>query len=116
MKISGNMSDRAVLKELGSRIARYRLNKNLTQAILAVQAGVSTSTIQRIEQGNSTQASNLIRILRALNLLGNLEVLIPEPANSPIQQVKMRGKQRQRASAPTDKQDQPSEWSWGDET
>lgn len=116
MKISGNMSDRAVLKELGSRIARYRLNKNLTQAILAVQAGVSTPTIQRIEQGNSTQASNLIRILRTLNLLDNLEVLIPEPAISPIQQVKMRGKLRQRASSPTDKQDQSSEWIWGDET
>ena len=116
MKISGDMSDRAVLKELGGRIARYRLNKNLTQAILAAQAGVSTPTIQRIEQGNSTQASNLIRILRALKLLDNLEVLIPEPAYSPIQQAKMRGKLRQRASSPTDKQDQPTEWTWGDET
>ncbi len=115
MKISGDISDRAVLKELGSRIARYRLNKNLTQAMLAAQGGVSTPTIQRIEQGESTQATILIRILRALKLLDNLEVLIPEPAISPIQQAKMRGKLRQRASSPSGKQDQPSEWTWGDE-
>lgn len=115
MKISGDMSDRAALKELGSRIARHRLNKNLTQATLAAQAGVSTPTIQRIEQGKSTQASNLIRILRALRLLDNLEILIPEPAISPIQQAKMRGKLRKRASSPSGKQEQPSEWTWGDE-
>ena len=109
------MSDRAALKELGSRIARHRLNKNLTQAALAVEAGVSTPTVQRIEQGKSTQASNLIRILRALKLLANLEILIPEPAVSPIQQVKMRGKLRQRASSPSEKKERPSEWTWGDE-
>ena len=109
------MSDRAALKELGSRIARHRLNKNLTQAALAAEAGVSTPTVQRIEQGKSTQASNLIRILRALKLLANLEILIPEPAVSPIQQVKMRGKLRQRASSPSEEKERPSEWTWGDE-
>ncbi len=115
MKISDDMSDRAVLKELGSRIARHRLNKNLTQALLAAQAGVSTPTIQRVEQGKSIQSSNLIRILRALKLLDNLEILILEPAISPIQQAKMRGKLRRRASSPSGKQDQQPEWTWGDE-
>ncbi len=118
MIISGDMSDRAALKELGSRIARHRLNKNLKQATLAAQAGLSTPTLQRLEQGKSTQASNLIRILRALGLLDNLEILVPEPAISPIQQAKMRGKTRQRASSPLGppgQQEQPSEWTWGDE-
>lgn len=109
------LSDRAILKELGGRIARYRLNRNLTQAMLAIEAGVSTPTIQRAEQGKSIQVANFIRILRALELLDNLEILLPKPAVSPIQQARMRGKPRQRASSPSRNRDQPPDWSWGDE-
>ena len=116
MRIADDTSDRAVLSELGKRLARYRLNKNLTQATLAAQAGVSLPTIQRIEKGSSTQASNLIRVLRALKLLRSLDSLIPEPPVSPIQQAKLRGRQRRRASSPSDeKTRQPSEWTWGDD-
>ena len=98
-------------------MARHRLNRNLTQAALAAQAGVSTPTVQRIEQGNSTQAANLLRILRALKLLDNLEALIPEPPVSPIQQARLRGKLRQRASSPSSGIREPSpEWRWEDES
>ena len=115
MKNQVDTSDRAALKELGSRIARYRLNKNLTQAMLATQAGVSTPTIQRFEQGKSIQIANFIRILRTLNLLDNFDLLIPEPSISPIQQAKMQGKIRRRASSQSGNQDQSTDWSWGDE-
>jgi putative transcriptional regulator len=79
MKFREDNSDEATLKELGSRMAQYRLNQNQTQDTLAQEAGVSKRTIHRVEHGCSTQASNLIRILRALRLLENLEALIPEP-------------------------------------
>ncbi len=115
MNFLEDMSDDAMLKELGSRIAQYRLNRNLTQDALAREAGVSKRTIHRVEHGHSIQASNLIRILRALHLLGNLEALIPEPAISPIQQIKMQGKSRKRASSITDKPEQKELWSWSDE-
>ena len=108
-------SDDAALEALGRRLARHRLNRNLTQAALAAQAGVSTPTVQRIEQGHSSQASNLIRILRALGLLGNLDALVPEPPASPIQQARMRGRIRQRASSSSGKPATPVDWSWGDE-
>lgn len=109
-----NMSDMAVIQELGSRIAQYRLNKNMTQSALANEVGVSPLTIHRVEHGHSTQVSNLIRILRELNLLVNLEALIPEPAISPIQQVKMHGKKRQRASSRSEASKPKEPWSWGD--
>ncbi len=112
MKFIENNSDDATLKELGGRISQYRLNKNWTQNALAAEAGVSKRTIHRVEHGHSTQTSNLIRILRALHLLENLEVLIPEPAISPIQQAKMQGKKRKRASSKSGEPKQTVPWSW----
>ena len=115
MRFTENISDRAALKELGSRIARYRLNANWTQDTLAREAGVSKRTLHRVEHGHSIQASNLIRILRALRLLENLESLVPEPAVSPIQQVRMQRKLRQRASSSSGESKQSGPWSWGED-
>ena len=111
MKIKNSLSDAAVLEELGLRIARYRLNRNMTQGALATESGVSTPTVQRLENGQSTQASNLVRILRTLHLLENLDAMVPEPAISPLQQARMQGKTRQRASSPR-KQQPGTDWTW----
>lgn len=97
MKIDNLTSDNAVLQEIGERVSRHRLNKNLTQAQLADMAGVSLSTVNRMEAGHSSQIANLVRVLRALDLLSNIDALIPEPGVSPIQRLEMAGKQRQRA-------------------
>jgi transcriptional regulator with XRE-family HTH domain len=107
-------SDAEALETLGRRLARRRLNENLTQAALAEQAGVSTPTVQRIEHGHSSQSSNLIRILRALGLLANLDALVPDVAASPMQQIKMRGRPRRRASS-SDSTDEAAPWSWEDD-
>ncbi|NCQ35705.1 helix-turn-helix transcriptional regulator [bacterium] len=116
MAIINENSDEAVLEEVGKRLARYRLNRNLTQAALAREAGISPRTLNRIEHGESVNGSNLIRLLRSLDLLANLEALIPEPAPSPIQQVKMQGKIRKRASGGRANPPAKGEpWSWGDE-
>lgn len=109
-------SDDALLGTLGARIARYRLNNNQTQASLAEAAGVSLPTLQRMERGQSVQLSNFIRILRVLNMLARWEQLLPEPPLSPIQQAKLQGKTRRRASRtdsqdPTQKRNGP--WQWG---
>ena len=111
MNIVNDMSDTAVLEVLGQRIARYRLNRNMTQGALASEAGVSLPTVQRLEGGHSTQATNLIRILRALQLLDNLDSLVPEPAISPLQQARMQGKTRQRASSPRSRKP-ATPWTW----
>ena len=115
MKLTNDNSDSAVLKEMGNRIAQYRLNQDKTQAALAQEAGVSNRTMTRVENGNSIQASSLIRILRALKLVDNLDGLIPEPVASPVQQLKLQGKQRKRASSKFEKPSSEGTWSWGDE-
>lgn len=112
MKISSQAVDTLILRELGERLTRVRLERNLTQAVLAEQAGVSKRTVERIEAGGPTQLVNLVRVCRALDLLDRFETLIPEPVVSPVAQLKLQGKQRKRATA---KPAAPSpKWEWDD--
>jgi transcriptional regulator with XRE-family HTH domain len=91
-------TDPAVLAELGRRLAARRLERNLTQAELAAEAGVSKRTLLRLESGESTQLTNLVRVLRALELLDALEALVPAAGVRPLEQLRAQGKRRQRAS------------------
>ena len=115
MKILNIQPDEAVLAELGGRLARIRLDANLTQADLAHEAGVSKRTIERLEAGESTQLGNLLRVLRALDLLGRLDALVPEALPSPVQQLRLEGRPRERAR-PTASRPKAKPWSWGDES
>ena len=64
------MSDEALLQQLGHRIARLRLERNLTLALLAEQAGISKHNLEHIEAGAaSPQLSLFLRVLRQLDLL-----------------------------------------------
>lgn len=111
------MTNAAILAELGHRLSRLRLQRNLTQAQLAREAGVSKRTLIRLESGESSQLTNLMRVLHALGLLGNLDAFIPPPLPSPIEQLRSRAKERKRASPrPKKKSPPPKKWAWGDES
>jgi transcriptional regulator with XRE-family HTH domain len=108
--------DEAVLRRLGRRLARERLRLNRTQAVLAREAGVSRATVARLEAGESTQVVNLIRVLRALGLAGNVDTLIPSPAVSPLELAEREGRERQRASSPRTEEDGgDTTWTWGED-
>ncbi len=115
MKIDDLLTDEGILLELGGRIARRRLEFQLTQAALAEQAGVSKRTVERVESGASSQISTLIRVFRVLQLFEALDGLIPESGPRPMDLLKLKGKERQRAAR---KKKQPGDgsWKWGDET
>jgi transcriptional regulator with XRE-family HTH domain len=53
MPISDRDTNEAILRELGSRLRRTRLDRNLNQAKLADEAGIGRATLQRIEEGRS---------------------------------------------------------------
>lgn len=92
------MSDQAILREIGRRLKRKRLDKNLSQQKLAEIAGLNRTTVGEIERGTSTSLQTLVQILRALNALDELESFIPDPGISPLQLAKLKGKERKRAS------------------
>jgi len=78
-----SMNNYEVLKEIGVRTRRERLNQNLTQETLSQQAGVSRRVVLDLEKGKGCGLSSLIEILRALRKLDQLDAL---------------GHERQRAS------------------
>ena len=115
MKITNQAVDEAILGELGRRLASARLERNLKQADLATQAGISKRTLERIEAGGPTEVINLIRVCRALGLIERFETLIPEPVPSPVAQLKLRGKERKRAgSSKTIAKAPAGIWKWVD--
>lgn len=115
MKISNFLVDDAILTELGSRIARRRLDLQLTQAEVAEQAGVAKRTLERIESGASAQMSSVVRILRVLEALPGLDRMLPEAGPRPMDLLKRKGKLRQRASRRRAPKRTEKPWSWGDE-
>ena len=124
MKITAPLADAAILAELGSRIARLRLERNLKQAELAAQAGIGKRTLERMEAGGPTELINLVRVCRALGLAGRLDLLLPEPVPGPVEQLRRRGRPRQRAggqraghgsSAAQGVREPTPPWTWGDD-
>jgi transcriptional regulator with XRE-family HTH domain len=116
MSIQETMADDAVLEELGRRLERRRLDLQLTQANLAEQAGVSKRTVERLEAGAATQTLSLIRILRVLDLLHSLDQIIPKTGPRPMDLLKLKKKERKRASSRRTADRAGADWSWGDDS
>ncbi len=109
-------TDQAVLGLIGKRIREYRVNRNHTQARLAAEAGIGKRTLERIESGESVQLISIIRVMRSLEIMSNIEMLIPRISPSPIQQLERKGSTRKRASSSIRESRPKSEWTWGDES
>jgi len=96
MAIASKTNDE-ILRELGARLRTYRLQMNLSQDEHAKRAGLTRTTVRDAERGKDFQISTLIKLLRALGRMDDLDVFLPAPSVSPIQLMKHQGKPRQRA-------------------
>ena len=118
MRITSELTDLAVLHEIGDRLERRRIDAGLTQAQLAEEAGVSKRTVERIEAGHSTDFVMMVRVLRVLQLLEALEQSVPDLPQSPLLLLKGRGRARKRvrhSRRPTDGTAAPRPalpWKW----
>ena len=113
MKLSKTHTDEAVLAEIGKRIARRRIAHHLTQAELAEEAGIGKRTLERVEAGETTQFSTIIRVFRVLGLFPRLDQILDEPEIRPLEAV--AGKRKKRLRAPRGRKGQQAEpWTWKD--
>jgi len=91
-----------LLKELGLRSKEYRLAQDLSQQSLCDKAGLSVSTIKKLESGRGSDLVNLIKILRALHRLSDLDAIFPQITLKPTERYQLEQKKekskRQRAS------------------
>lgn len=99
------------LGEIGLRIRDLRIASCYTQSDLAKKAGISVSSIHRIEQGQSVQFDNILSVLKALNLLSRMEIAVPVQRVSPMQQLK--GVQKKKTYR-RPKQGNGATWEWGE--
>lgn len=99
------------IKEIGARIKQYRISAGITQQRLEEKSGVSVRSISRLEQGASIQMESLIKILIALNLSQNIELLVPDSTKRPsyyLARKTIRSRVRPKAK-------KEATFKWGDE-
>jgi transcriptional regulator with XRE-family HTH domain len=104
-------SSETIIKALFDRLEEIRLSRNISQADLAREAGVSRSTITRLARGENISMDSFVRIMQALDLTDNLAALLPNPTVRPVERVRLAGNERLRASS---KRKPADEWTWGD--
>lgn len=85
------------LKELGKHLKQYRIAKGLSQKELEEKSGVSLKSISRLELGESSvQLENFIKLLIALDLGSNIDLLIPDQSKRPSFYIEPKKPQRVR--------------------
>lgn len=104
------MSDRAIIGELGKYLKHQRLTQNKTQSQIAIDAGINRWTLSKIENGEAISLISLIQILRALDLLNVLDKFKIETRISPIALAKLEKQNRQRARNKGKSNQTESEW------
>ena len=84
MRLTPALTDPEILTELGARLRSYRLQQNLPVTDLARLAGVTPLTVQKLERGSNFTMETLMRLLRGLGRLEQLDAFLPEPGISPL--------------------------------
>ncbi|MGB1019147.1 MAG: helix-turn-helix domain-containing protein [Chitinophagales bacterium] len=69
-------TDDVILQEIGNRIKETRISKKLSQKELGEAAGVQRVLVSRIENGSNFNLATLIKLLRALSKLEDLDKLL----------------------------------------
>ena len=89
-----------LLVDVGTAIRQLRLQRNLTQQVVAERSGVSFNTVGNLELGKGASLRSFLAICRTLGKVDWIKTLPPPMGVSPIEMLKRMDKPlRQRASA-----------------
>lgn len=99
------------IKELGQKVKTYRIMNEMSQQDLEDKSGVSKRSISRLEQGESVQVDNLFKIIIALGLGDNIELLVPDQTKRPSYYLEQAASKPKRVRKKTERND----FKWGDE-
>lgn len=95
-------TNRQIRSRIGDSVREYRLERNFSQALLAERAGVSLSTVKRLEAGQGCDMDNFINVMRALGRIEDLDEVLPEIQLKPTDMLRLRkmelASKRKRAS------------------
>lgn len=97
-RIDASQTDEEILHELGRRLRRERLDRDLTVQTVADRAGLAERTVRNVEEGHPSSISTILAVLRVYGMIERLEALIPDRGPSPIHLADSDGKVRKRAS------------------
>ena len=82
--IRQSLSDPQIQAALGARLRSYRESENLCLEALAERAGLSHITLHKAEHGSNFTIRTLLRVLRALGRLEQLDRFLPPTPRSPL--------------------------------
>jgi len=104
---SHNLSNPEIAQRLAQAMRAWRISPDgagMSQAELARKSGIGLTPLKRFEKTGAITLSNLIALLRGLDLLQGLETLIREPGTpGPLALLELERAKTTRQRAPRTK-------------
>ena len=105
-----SMSDKGLMKTIGTFVQHHRLNQNRSQSDVADAAGISRSTLSLLERGEKVSLNSLIQVLRIFDLLYIMDVFKVEKEISPIEYAKLQKNRKKRARSKRENSNEDIGW------
>ena len=99
---SNDLASDQWLVKLGDQVRKLRIRQNIDQNTLAQRAGIATSALRNLENGQGATMTTFVKTLQVLGKTDWLDTLAPIVSISPMQALRSRP-ERSRASHPRSK-------------
>lgn len=100
MRIDRATRTNDILAEVAARLTDCRLNRNESLTTVATNAGLSERAVRSAMTTGRMSLTTLVRILRALDQVENVDAFVPPVGPSPLYLARVDAPKRQRASPP----------------
>ncbi len=106
-------TDKDVIKELGSKYEKIRLQNGLSDEDVSKKGGATIAAIQRLKSGENINLVNLIKILRGVGEINRLEKLLSIEEDFSIRETKKKATPKRVFK--TKKSDDSADFVWDED-